>query len=58
MPEKIAKAKIHRNIHVRKSGAPYYVEKALIWILLIAVALTAVWFIPALLRRIKHIKNP
>lgn len=57
MPEKIAKAKIHRDVNEKKSGAPYYVQKVLFWALLVIVVLTGIWFIPALLRRIKPSKH-
>jgi len=57
MSEKIAKAKIHRDINEKKSGAPFYVQKVLLWVLLVVVALTGVWFIPELIRRAKRSKT-
>jgi len=54
MPEKIAKARIHRDINEKKSGAPFYVQKILLWALLIVVALTGIWFIPELIRRARR----
>jgi hypothetical protein len=58
MPARISAARIHLDIGARKSGAPYYVQKILLWVVLISVVLTGVWFIPALLRRIKRPRNP
>ncbi|MDH4196712.1 MAG: cytochrome c3 family protein [Candidatus Aminicenantes bacterium] len=52
MPEKIATAKIHLDLGRRTSGAPYYVQKLLLWAVLLAAAATAVWFFFALKRRL------
>ena len=57
MPEKIAKAKIHRDVNEKKSGAPFYVQKILLWVLLVIVALTGIWFVPELIKRAKRSKT-
>jgi DnaJ-class molecular chaperone len=51
MPARIASAKIHRDSSVRGGGAPYVVQKALVWLLLASLAVTLVWFVPVLIRR-------
>ena len=51
MPEKIASARIHLDLGRKTSGLPFYVQKALLWILLVAAAGTALWFLFALRRR-------
>ena len=52
MTEKIATAKIHLDMGRRTSGAPYYVQKFLLWAVLLAAAATAVWFFFALKKRL------
>ncbi|MBM3293226.1 MAG: hypothetical protein FJY82_01750 [Candidatus Aminicenantes bacterium] len=53
MPARIASAKIHRDVFDKSSGAPYYVQKVLFWLVIISAVSTVLWFIPALLRRLK-----
>ena len=52
MTEKIATARIHLDMGRRSSGAPYYVQKVLLWAVLLAAAGTAVWFFFALKKRL------
>jgi len=58
MPAKISAAKIHLDVGKKSSGAPYYVQKVLIWIVILSVLITAIWFIPELVRRLKGRPNP
>jgi len=51
MTEKVAGTKIHRDYSRRGSGAPYYVQKALLWAVLLLTALSLLYLAPALLRR-------
>jgi len=58
MPAKIASAKIHRDVSDKASGAPYYVQKILFWLVMISAVVTVLWFIPALVRRLKRRPQP
>jgi len=52
MPEKIVTAKVHLDMGRRTSGVPFYIQKILLWFVLIAAVLTAVWFLFALRKRL------
>jgi hypothetical protein len=58
MPERIATAKIHRDIGSKSSGAPYYVQKILFWLVIVSAAATLLWFIPVLVRRARRRPRP
>ena len=58
MPEKIAKAKIHRESLAKSSGTPYYINKILLWALIVVVAITIVWFLFELVSRRRRTKTP
>jgi hypothetical protein len=58
MPARIAAAKIHRDVRKKASGAPYYVQKVLIWVVILSALITAIWFIPELIRRLKGKTRP
>jgi hypothetical protein len=57
MSEKISQAKIHRDIDQKKSGAPYYIQQILIWVLLAAIIITIIWFTPGFIRKTKLLKK-
>jgi hypothetical protein len=52
MTQKIASAKIHVDTGRRASGAPYYVQKILLWTIVLAAAVTGLWFFFALKKRL------
>jgi len=54
MPDKIATARIHRDVSKSPAGAPYYVQKVLFWIVIASALVTLVWFIPEMVRRFKR----
>jgi hypothetical protein len=56
MPARIATAKIHRDVTESRSGAPYYVQKILLWIVIVSVIVTGVYFVPELIRRFRRNK--
>ena len=58
MTAKIAGARIHRDYSRRSSGAPYYVREALLWAVLLAAALSFIYLLPALLRRVRGPRKP
>jgi predicted CXXCH cytochrome family protein len=58
MTERIAGTKIHRDYGRRGSGAPYYVQKLLLWTVLILTALSLVYLLPALIRRVRGTRTP
>jgi len=55
--EKIANAKIHLDINQKKSGPPYYVQRVFLWIVILAVLFTILWFVPGFIKKIKLLKN-
>jgi hypothetical protein len=57
MPEKIKNSKIHSVMSQNKSGAPYYVQKILLWVILLLAALTILWFVPGFIKKIKLLKR-
>ncbi len=57
MPEKIANSKIHIDASQKKSGAPYYIQQILLWIVLAIVIITLIWFSAGFIRKIKLIKK-
>jgi hypothetical protein len=58
MTERISETKIHRDVGDVRSGAPFYAQKILSWIVLVAAVLTLVYFIPLLIRRRRGSKFP
>ena len=58
MPEKISQAKIHRESLAKSSGTPYYINKILLWALIIVVAITVIWFLFELVERRRRPKTP
>jgi 5-methylcytosine-specific restriction endonuclease McrA len=58
MPARIAEAKVHRDVKSPKSGIPYYVQKILFWLVIVAAAATIVWFVPELFRRARRRPRP
>jgi hypothetical protein len=58
MTERIAGAKIHRDYGRRDSGAPYYVQKALLWTVLLLTAFSLLYLLPGLIRRARGTKGP
>jgi hypothetical protein len=52
MTEKIASAQIHVDTARRASGVPYYVQKFLLGAILLAAAVTGLWFFFALKKRL------
>jgi len=58
MPERIATAKIHRDIGSKSSGAPYYVQKVLFWLVIVSAVVTLLWFIPVLVQRARRRARP
>lgn len=56
MPARIAAAQVHRDITKTASGAPYYVQKILFWLVIASVLVTGLWFIPELIRRFRRKK--
>lgn len=57
MPEKIAKAKIHRESLGKQPGTSYYINKILLWALIVVVAITIVWFLFELISRRRRAKT-
>jgi hypothetical protein len=53
MPARIAAARVHRDVTKTASGAPYYVQKILFWIVIVSVLVTGLWFVPELVRRFR-----
>jgi hypothetical protein len=53
MPARIAAARVHRDVTKTASGAPYYVQKILFWIVIVSVLVTGLWFVPELIRRFR-----
>ena len=58
MPEQIATAKIHREAGAKRSGTPYYINKILLWTLLIVLAITVIWFVFELVHKLGRPKTP
>ena len=58
MPEKIAKAKIHRESGVQRSGTSYLIFKILLWALIAVAALTLVRFVFELTQKRRRPKTP
>ncbi len=58
MPARIASARIHRDVTATTSGAPYYVQKVLFWIVIASVLVTGLWFVPELIRRFRRKRQP
>ncbi len=57
MPARIAAARVHRDVTKTASGAPYYIQKILFWIVIASVLVTGLWFIPELIRRFRGKKS-
>jgi len=57
MPEKIKNSKIHRQAGQKKSGAPYYVQKILLWLIILFIVITVLWFVPGFIKKIKILKK-
>jgi len=53
MPESISKAKIHVDYYSPKSGAIYWVQKLLIWALILLIVVSFIWVIPDIIHRFK-----
>ena len=51
MPDKIAESKVHIAISQKKSGAIYYIQQVLIWVVFAAAVITIAWFVPGLIRK-------
>ncbi|MGZ5514087.1 MAG: hypothetical protein ACXW2O_03125 [Candidatus Aminicenantales bacterium] len=58
MTAKIAGTRIHRSYDRPSSGAPYYVRKALLWAVFILTALSLLYLLPSLIRRVGGRRNP
>ncbi len=57
MPEKIASARIHIGPDQKTSPALYYVQRVLLVLVLILLAVTVLWFIPGFIRKRKLLKR-
>jgi hypothetical protein len=57
MSEKIARQKIHVTASQKKSGAPFYFQKFLLWSVLALALLTVLWFVPGFIRKVKLLKK-
>jgi hypothetical protein len=58
MPEKIASAKIHIGPDEKTSPALYYVQRVLLFFVLVLLAITILWFIPGFIRKRRLLKRP
>lgn len=58
MSAKIAGTRIHRDYGRPASGAPYYVRKILLWVVFILTALSFLYLLPSLIRRVRGRGNP
>jgi hypothetical protein len=57
MPERISNVKIHRDTDQKTSGAPYYIQQILVWVLFAVIIITIIWFVPGFIRKIKLLKR-
>lgn len=57
MPAKIATAKIHVDIGVKRSGLLFWVQAILLGLILLVTFITLVWFIPGFIRKARHLKK-
>lgn len=57
MPAKIADSKVHIDAGQKESGAPYYVQQVLLWIVFVTAVITIIWFVPGFIRKIKLLKR-
>lgn len=57
MPQRIASAKIHVDYSSPKAGAIYWVQKVMMWALIMLIAISFIWVIPDLLNRVRMRKT-
>jgi hypothetical protein len=57
MPAKIALAKIHVDVGLRKSGVLFWVQTILLGLILLVTLITLLWFIPGFIRKARLLKK-
>ena len=57
MPAKIARAKIHVDIGLRKSGILFWIQTVLLGLILLVTFITLLWFIPGFIRKARLLKK-
>lgn len=57
MPSKIARAKIHVDAGLRKSGVLFWVQTVLLGLIILVTFITVLWFIPGFIRKARLLKK-
>lgn len=57
MPEKIARSKIHIGPEQKKPAALFYVQRILLVLVVVLLAITVLWFIPGFIKRFRLLRK-
>lgn len=57
MPEKVAKSQIHIGPEQKKPAALFYIQRILLILVALLLAITVVWFVPGFIRKTRLIKK-
>jgi hypothetical protein len=57
MPEKIQNSKIHVGPDKKKSPVTFFVQRGLLWAVLVLIAITVVWFAAGFGRRVVRFRK-
>jgi len=57
MPEKIARSKVHIGPEQKRPAALFYIQRILLILVVVLLAITVVWFIPGFIRKTRLLKK-